>query len=139
MMGLDPSKLSYLAMNYDPTPILQSLQVGASDGGGLKSGTDTAGFGSNFSNFLNPDNGKMGTGSPAGPNMSSFMDPKTMMGLAGQMNSPAAQLHFMGGTPPSKAPPLNLKAIEATPPGGSGVGVNIPSLGALLAGSPYKR
>ncbi len=133
MDGLDFQKLNDLAMNYDPSPVLQAMQQAEGAGG---FGNPAAGYTTApYTQMLN------GAQAPAGatPNANA-MDPKLMQSLmqAGAKAPPAAP-HFMSTPAGKAASQIHMVPITVQPAAGGDASVSIPSLAALLQGQAYKR
>lgn len=131
---MDPSKLQYLAQNFNPQPILASMdQMGGAQG--LQGTPNSTGF----AQVVNPwTGGDTGGGVPATPGSSfSGVDPKLMQQFGGMLQTPPQTPHFIGGAAPQRPTQVQIQQPPQAAPGGSPG--SIPGLAAILAGSNYKR
>lgn len=94
---LTPEQFMQLSMNYDPQPILASLQ----SGGGV---TTTDSGSTPWAGMINPAQ----PGAMKGP---APLDPKAMMALNSLMPQPAKP-QFIGGAAPQKPGQVNMQAPD---------------------------
>lgn len=128
---LDQSKLNHLAQNYDPRPILASMD-GMGGGTGL---TPNAGQTAGFANVINPwVGGDLGTtpqpSAPTGP----AIDPKLMGQFGGMLQTPPQTPHFIGGAAPQRPQQVQMQQMPLSQVPGYTPPQGVPGLAQILSG-----